>query len=194
MGDARGTEEAESFGACAQRLSAAFALDGDEPPGRDADRVRSALLTILIARYLSLGVTELHEIVDESLTRLVNESRRQGRALDSAAGWLRTTAANLALDQLKAPRKEALDDRSHAIEDEFAARLLERLASDDQIKSGMHVAIEEGDDVAVRIVIEYLDLADEMPGSPSTRAVAERSGYSHTTVQEALKRFRRYVQ
>lgn len=192
MGEGIGTREADSFTASAQRLSGAFALDGDEPPSRDVERVKSALLLILLARFGPLGAAELCDIADEAIARLLNESRRQGRALDNAAGWLRTTARNLAHDRFKGPQLETLDDHE-AVEDEFATRLLERLTSDDQVKRGLRAAVKAGDDVAVRVVVDYLDLADEMSGSPSTRAVAERCGYSHTTVQEVLKRFRRYL-
>jgi hypothetical protein len=190
-----GVEEGNSFTACARRLSAAFVLDGDkEPPSSDFERVQSGLTKILFARFhSSLGEADLCEICDESTARLLNESRRQGRALDNAAGWLRTTAVNLALDKLKSPRMEPLDDHEPTIKDEFEARLLERLTSDDQVARALQATIEGGEDIVVRIVCDYLDLAEEMPGSPSTREVAERCGYSHTTVGEALKRFGHYL-
>jgi len=183
-----------SFEECARRLSAAFAVDGSQPHSEDRDRVRSSLLTILVARFHALGVTELYEVADEAMTRLLKESRRQGNALDSASGWLVRTATRLALDQFKTPRRESLDDSDAAIEDEFTARLIERLESDDQVSRGLRHAVEAGDEVAVQVVGDYLDLADEMTGFPSSRAVAQRCPYSHTTVQEALSRFRQYVE
>lgn len=190
-----GMKEGDSFAACAARLSVAFAVDGgEEPASSDLERVRSGLMTIVLAGFhTSLGGAELCEIGDEAIARLLKESRRQGRGLDQAAAWLRTTATHLAIDRLRTSHSEALDGHEPTIKDEFEARSLERLASDNQVKQGLLIAIEAGDYVDVRIVCEYLDLAYEMPGSPTTRQVAERCGYSHTTVAEALKRFGRYL-
>jgi DNA-directed RNA polymerase specialized sigma24 family protein len=150
------------------------------------------LLTILFSRFSSLGPAELCEIADEAVKRLLEESQRQGRTLDNAAAWLRKTASNLAIDRVRRAREDRLDDES--IGDEWSARVLERFESNDQVKRGLAIAIEKRDYVAVHVVTDYLDLAAEESGFPSSRAVAERCGYSHTTVLEALKRFRRYME
>jgi DNA-directed RNA polymerase specialized sigma24 family protein len=154
--------------------------------------VRSGLLILLFVRYSYLGAAELCEIADEAVARLLEESRRQGRSLDNTSAWLRRTAKNLAIDRLRRHREEPLDNET--LEDELSGRLLERFESNDQVKRGLAIAIEEGDEVAVHVVTDYLDIADEESGFPSSRAVAKRCGYSHTTVQDALKRFRRYIQ
>jgi DNA-directed RNA polymerase specialized sigma24 family protein len=184
--------DSNSFKDAVQRLSAALAADGNSPREEDRERVRSGLLMILFIRFSPLGASEICEIADEAVARLLAESRRQGHALDKASAWLRRTALNLAIDRLRRTRVEPLEDE--AVEDEYSARLLEKLESDDQVKRGLMIAIEKRDEVAVRVVTAYLDLADEISGSPSTRAVAKRCSYSHTTVQEALKRFRLYVE
>lgn len=181
-----------TFKDATRRLSAAFAADGDLPRDADRERVRSGLLMILFIRFSSLGAAELCEIADEAVTRLLEESRRQGRSLDKASAWLRRTAINLAIDRLRRIREDRLDDET--VEDELSGRLLKQLESNDQVKRGLAIAIEKRDEVAVQVVTDYLDLADEESGFPSSRAVAKRCGYSHTTVQEALKRFRRYVE
>jgi hypothetical protein len=181
-----------SFRDAAWRLSVAFAAGGDSAREEDRQRVRSALLMILFFRYSSLGAAEICEIADETVKRLLEESEEQGHGLDNASGWLRRTAINQALDHLKRVRVEPLEDGS--LEDELSTRLQERLESDDQVKRGLAVAIEKGDEVTVQVITEYLDVADEEPGFPSSRAVAERCGRSHTTVLEALKKFRGYVE
>jgi DNA-directed RNA polymerase specialized sigma24 family protein len=181
-----------SFKDAARRLSAAFAADGDSPYEEDREQVRSALLMVLFIRFSSLGAAEICEVADETVKRLLEESRRQGRSLDNASAWLRRVAINLALDHLKRVREEPLEDEN--VEDELSTRLLERLESDDQVKRGLAIAIEKRDEVVVQVVTAYLDLADEEPGFPSSRAVADRCGRSHTTVQETLKRFRGYIE
>jgi DNA-directed RNA polymerase specialized sigma24 family protein len=181
-----------AVGAAAQRLSAAFAADGSQAREEDHERVRTALLTVLVVKVSALGATEICDVADEATTRLLEESRRQGRALDHAFAWLRRTATNLAIDRLRRLRLDSLDDDS--IEDELPARLLEQLESSDQVKAGLKVAIEENDIVVVQVITDYLDLADERDGFPSSREVAERCGYSHSTVLEALKRFARYIE
>lgn len=186
------SREPGNFKDAARRLSAAFAADGDRPRGADSEHVRSAVLKILFIRFSGLGTTELFEIADESIARLLEESRRQGHALENASAWLRRTAMNLALDRLRRVRDESLDDET--VEDDLSARQLERFEDKDQVSRGIGVAIEERDEIAVQVVTDYLDLADEEGRFPSSRAVARRCGYSHTTVQEALKRFRGYLE
>jgi DNA-directed RNA polymerase specialized sigma24 family protein len=185
------SDDSDGVGEAAQRLSAAFAADGSRVREEDYERVRSALLTVLLVRASSLGAAELCEVADEATTRLLEESRRQGRALDSSFAWLRTTAVNLAIDRLRRGRVAPLEDES--IEDELPARLREKFESKDQVLRGLDVAIAKHDDIVVQVVTDYLDLADEGTGFPSSREVAERCGYSHTTVLDTLKRFARYL-
>lgn len=176
----------------AQRLSKACAADGEQVDRGDFERVRSGLLAVLFAHFSSLGAAGLCDIADEALARLTAESRRQGRALEKAFAWLSRVATNLAIDELRRAREDELDDET--MEDEHPARLVEKLERDDQVKRGLDIAIEKRDEVVVQVVTEYLDLARELDGFPSSRAVAKRCNYSHTTVQEALRRFRDYVE
>jgi hypothetical protein len=42
------------------------------------------------------------------------------------------------------------------------------------------------------VVTVWLDMAQERGKEPSSRRVAERTGVSHTSVNQALRRFRSY--
>ena len=113
--------------------------------------------------------------------------------LDNAAGWLRKVTINIAIDRLRSQAHESLSDYPETAEDDIATRLLDRIVTDDQVRHGLKKAIEEGDEMVVRVVGDWLDLAREFGYCPSSRTVAERCGYSHTTVQAALRRFSRYL-
>jgi hypothetical protein len=78
-------------------------------------------------------------------------------------------------------------------DDDETARLLDRAAGKQSIQLGIEEAIRAGDSVAVHVVTEWLDLAEETGETPPSRTVAERCGCSHTTVNQALTRFRGYL-
>jgi DNA-directed RNA polymerase specialized sigma24 family protein len=182
----------DTFADCARRLSAACSLDGASPESRDFERVRVDLIRSLLARFHFLGPDEIAEFADEAMERLVRESRRQGRELANPAGWLVTVAGNLAKDRLKRQDPEPLPHED-CVADTKAEKLLGHLEAKDSFDSAIATAIREGDDVAVRVVQVWLEMAEETGEAPSSRAVGTRCGYSHTTVQQALARFVRYL-
>lgn len=169
-----------------------MAVDGREPDAGDYSRVRDGLNLLLLARFRTLGPDEICEIGDEALVRLLRESRRQTKALDEAGAWLIRVGGNLARDRLKKldPTPLLNEDR---VADDQATRMLERLADKDHVDSAMGTAIREGDDVAVCVIRDWLDLYGETKKAPSSRTVAQHCGYSHRTVQMALRRFGGYL-
>jgi DNA-directed RNA polymerase specialized sigma24 family protein len=181
-----------SFSDSAKRLSTAFALDGLEVDRRDHERVREGLRRSLVSRFHTLGADELLDIVDEAVTRLLRESRRQSRALENPASWLVRTATNRAVDRTRILAHERFpEDEGH--DDDETARLIARVVDHDMLSNGIDTAIRRGDRVCVQVVTAWLDLATETGESPSSRAVGERCGYSHTTVNNALSRFQSYL-
>ena len=183
-----------SFRKCAQRLSAELAINGSQPSASDYTRVRSALNLILRARFISLRPDQIADVTDGTIERLIRESRRQQGPLDNAAGWLVTVAANLALDLLRGndPYPHLMADGEGTEEDE-ATQLFERLTAVDHVDGALADAIAAGDDTCVIVVTTWLDMAEQLGEAPPSRAVAEESGYSHTTVLKALARFARFV-
>lgn len=177
----------------AARLSAHFVAEEGEPPRADYEVVRDALQAFLLARFATLGPDELLDVADEALFRLFDESRRQGQALANPSSWLFTVAARLAIDRLRAAGKMAEGPDTQPDDDRLAG-LLDEDASRWAVEAAFARAYAAGDHVCVRIVTVWLDLAAELGYAPSSREVAERVSYSHTTVNEALARLRRYLQ
>lgn len=181
-----------AFSESAKRLSVAFAMDGHEVARRDHEHVREGLRRSLVSRFHTLGADELLDIIDETIARLLRESRRQSGALDNPAGWLVKTAHNRAVDRMRSLAREQLAQEDRHDDDE-SARLISRVADHDMLSQGIETAIRCGDRVCVHVVTAWLDLASETADSPSSRAVGKRCGCSHTTVNDALSRFRSYL-
>lgn len=175
----------------AQRLSE-LSADGDDRAGDAADLelVRSTLETFLAVRYSSLGNDELLDLVDEAVARLFEQSRREG-ALERAGAWLFTVVRRLAIDRLRTLRHDRTD--VPCLSDDELARLIDRMATSRRVEVAFQRAGASQDHVCIRILKTWLDLAEELGAVPTSRDVALLTGYSHTTVNDALARFRRYL-
>lgn len=137
-----------AFSESAKRLSVAFAMDGHEVARRDHEHVREGLRRSLVSRFHTLGADELLDIIDETIARLLRESRRQSGALDNPAGWLVKTAHNRAVDRMRSLAREQLAQEDRHDDDE-SARLISRVADHDMLSQGIETAIRCGDRVCV---------------------------------------------
>lgn len=129
------------------------------------------------------------------LKRLRSESQERVR---HPAALLLVIARRLALDQLRSAwvqRTEPLPEELLEVpgDDDAIAALLSRDATAEVIADAMRTAAQQGDDVAVRCVAVWLDLAEQHGAAPTSREVAALASVSHTTVAVALARFRRYL-
>lgn len=183
----------ESISAAARRLSASFASAGAEPPAGDHEQVRTALQTFLLAHFPTLGADELLDVVDETLARLLRASRDRGGPLEHPGAWLFTVARRESIDRLRRDRSEPLEIGDLIDDDDALAALIDRNASRTVIEGAFRHAYAASDHVAVRVVMTWLDTAQATGAEPSSRALGEQIGYSHTTINEALARFRGYV-
>lgn len=179
------------FGPAARRLSRAFAEDA-APSGEDHAAVRAGLIRALLARFRSLGPDELLDVVDEAVIRLLSESRRQGSELDKPAGWLVRTASNMAHDRVRRQARSG-ELRHEPWRDDETFQLIEAAWSSQSIRTALAQAVAAGEWTVVTVVTAWIDLASETGSAPSSRQVGQRVELSHTTVNEALNRFRGMV-
>jgi hypothetical protein len=183
-----------AFTAAAQRISAALARHDDRAvAGPDYATVKAELGRILFIRFRSLGPDEILDFVDESIARLVRESRRRGEALENAAGWLVRVGGNLAKDRFRVLSHET-DAEPDGVEEDETVDVIGRQTSEAMVDAALKRAIAAGDATTVKIITDWRDLTDETGLTPSSRDVAARSGYSHTTVNEALASFKSYLE
>ncbi len=75
-------------------------------------------------------------------------------------------------------------------EDEALARLLDAEAARSDVLEAQARAVKDKKFTLVRVVSEWLVIAERTGIEPSSREVAEVLGLSHTTVNEALREFR----
>lgn len=133
-----------------------------------------------------------------ALLELAASESSQPAEVRNPAAYLTWLARNRAIDRLRSASWKALHAPEARIEpqgeheDDAIARLLDRNATAVAVRDAMGAALDAQDHLAVRIVTIWLDLAAELGEPPSSRTVAERGGVSHTTVNQALRRFASY--
>jgi hypothetical protein len=59
------------------------------------------------------------------------------------------------------------------------------------LEEAIRAADAAGDSVGIRVVLVWLELAEQLDGTPNQRQVAARAGVSHVTVGNVLTRFRK---
>jgi DNA-directed RNA polymerase specialized sigma24 family protein len=181
------------FADAAKRINSALARRDDAAvTSADHALVLQTLERILFVRYRALGPDEIFDTASEAVARLLRESRRRGVPLDNPAGWLRTVAGNIAKEKLEDLGHFADSDEEPADEDETLS-VISRLGDQDAFVRALELAIADRDETTVRIVTDWIDLEEELGRSPSSRQVGEKTGYSHTTVNQALSRFGEYL-
>jgi hypothetical protein len=180
------------FKTAAMRLSAHFAGGPAHTAEEDFKTVRDGLDAFLLSRFEALGADELLDLVDGAITALLEQSQELGKPLDHAGAWLFRVAGNAAIDRLRRTHDfSMLADPPR--DDDALAALLDRDASGRSVKAALAHAVRLGDHLCVRVITEWLDIAEELGDAPASRTVAERVGCSHTTVNDAKARFAEYL-
>jgi hypothetical protein len=171
-------------------------LADDAPVSGDLRAVEAELLRRL-SSYEPRVDTEA--VAQEAILRLLQllRSESQERVRHPAA-LLLVIARRLALDQLRSARVQRTEPLPGELleapgDDDALAALLSRDATAQVVADAMRTAAHRGDYVTVRCVAVWLDLAEQHGAAPTSREVAALASVSHTTVANALARFRRYL-
>jgi DNA-directed RNA polymerase specialized sigma24 family protein len=120
-----------------------------------------------------------------------------GDPVRNPAAFLTWLTRNRAIDRLRAQTRHSPEPLETATarlggDDEAIARLLDHAATTDRVEAALRVALERDDALTVRVVTIWLDEAEATGAPPASRQIASRAGVSHTTVNQALRRFRGY--
>lgn len=187
----------EDFDLAVDRL-ARSATDGvaERASGDDLSVVIDGLCRFVEATYPVLPRSEVADIVDEAIfafTVAVAEGRVDlGRR---PAAYLTTVARNEAVRRLRRVMPEPLEDQREPDGggEEAAADFLDAISDQAAVEEALRAAAEEGDVIVVRVVACWLDLAETTGQTPSYRDVAREADVHHSTVADALDRFRSYL-
>jgi hypothetical protein len=182
----------EEFDVAVQRLLRT--IDGGEAASTaDLDRIQRVLANFLAARFPDLGDPD--DVASEAVARFT-QAAQQGLvdARRRPAAYLIRIARNASLDRLRQEGRVDVvpepPDLEGGLDDQAIVQLLNRDASCHLVSDAISAANLAGDHMVVVIVTIWLDLAESLSQAPTTREVGERAGVSHTTVVDALKRFR----
>lgn len=165
----------------------------------DFRRVLAALVRFVTA--FGFNPDDAEEVAQEAI---VQAYRRDLGEIENLGAFLFWTARNRAIDRSRRARRRAgtetltasVEDVAavshYSAEDDGIAALIERDASGALVEHGLRAANAADDRLVVRVVAAWLELANETGEAPSSRDVAPRAGLSHTSVNQALSRFRDY--
>ncbi|HEX8743350.1 MAG TPA: hypothetical protein VF712_09455 [Thermoleophilaceae bacterium] len=189
--------EARAFDEAAARLTAGL-TEGDRV-GRDDFRVVVQWLTRWLVRRFGLSEQDAEDAAVAAIEGMYEVGRADAAApaIRKPVAYLVWAARNRAIDKLRRQTIVNAHERAELgpgviDDDERVAALLERDASVSDVRSAMQAAAEAGDDLAVRVIGVWLNMASELGEEPGSRAVGERAGVSHTSVNQVLRRFRSY--
>jgi hypothetical protein len=158
----------------------------------------TAELPRLLHRRSQLGGRDPQDIAQEALERFVRmASVGRVNPEGSPAGYLMTIAMNIVrTDARGAPEAIPVADIAPAGEADTdkVTRLLDQMASADDVRRALARAYRKGDHMAIDVVRAWLDLAHRLGEEPTSRAVAVEVGVSKSTVANVLARFRGYLE
>ena len=206
---------ATPFEAAARRLLGGFSGGESSASGEDLD-----LVTTVLARSVrGVGVRSREDAEEIAHEAVFRASRAKRDHVSHAGAYLLAIAKHLAIDQwrkdVRRAGKEVLTGDIaefatahygdtfetseggplgyYSAQDDAVAQLLEQTITARAVEHALRAANSADDVVTVRVVSTWLELAETTRRPPSSREVARRAGVSHTSVNRALQRFRRYV-
>jgi DNA-directed RNA polymerase specialized sigma24 family protein len=142
------------------------------------------------------ATSEPDTVVSAVLERFV-AAVRSGKVEPATAGaYLATALRNAAIDEQRRSRvrrehPERLAAVRSAEADDAVTRLLDANAARDAVHQALKLAADDERYSLVRVITQWLDLAERDGEPPSSRDVAIVLGISHTAVNQALSTFRR---
>jgi DNA-directed RNA polymerase specialized sigma24 family protein len=164
--------------------------------------VRHGLNTRLATHMPALAQQNRADVVSESLLRL-HKAVRAGRVDPdlSPAGYLWITTRHAAVDDLRAHwRREVPDSQTaesrpegEVADDDDIARLLEHDATRSLVVAAMRLARADGKHELNAHISQWLELAEHLGYSPTTREAGDALGVNASTISRALQEFGEYL-
>lgn len=188
------------FDAAAARLFASLSAGTTTETGSKDLQTVAGWLGRLLSRSYRLSEFEAEEIAQEVIVKVLEVARSPGDRLEeirNPGAYLAQLARNKAIDHIRRRARgdvELSDELSEVLpshDDEIAA-LLDASANAVLVRAAMRAASEAQDHLTQRVISTWLDIADELGEVPTSRDVAKRAKVSHTSVNQALKRFKGY--
>jgi DNA-directed RNA polymerase specialized sigma24 family protein len=151
-----------------------------------------------LRRYVTARFPDLDadDVVQATITGLLERGHRIDD-VESARAYLLGATRYRAIDTLRARNRrpqvplEAIGEQPTG--DDDVARLIDLSATRASVYESLQASVIAGDELLVRVVTVWLDVAEEQGHAPSTREIAPLVGVSHTSVAKALERFRRVL-
>jgi len=177
----------------AAALTAALA-DGLDPPGEEYLTVREALLRLLRAER---NRSDADELVDAVLDRFMRRARTGAIKPALSGDYLTQSIVNARIDRQRAHARHVsveLQEADSASEDDAIFRLIESEAARQEIYAALQEAFRQRDATVVKVVLEWIRVAEQGRREPTLAEVGAAVGVSPQAVADALGRFReRYV-
>jgi RNA polymerase sigma factor (sigma-70 family) len=172
-------------------------------PSRDYEVVSRALRRF--ARGLGVPASDVDDVVSEAIAEaLARVSDRDQEQVRKPGAYLFRTTRNRAFDWRRRTQTrdsevlvENVDDatyskRYYSNDDDATVRLFDSDATAERLEDALRAADAAGDELLIRVVGEWIDLAEKLGKKPSNRAVGRAIGISHTSVNQVMERLQNY--
>lgn len=191
----------DTFDDAATQLFHAFAQGDDATIASQNVRTVADRLHRLLQRSYGLSSAEAEETAQDVIVKVIELARTPGGGLDQVrnpGAYLTRLARNRAIDQIRRSSRDDAElspELAHSLpsRDDAIAALLDASATAARIRAAMQTADRLGDHLALETVRLWLDMADKTGEPPSSRDIATKARVSHTAINQALRRFRRYL-
>lgn len=144
---------------------------------------------------------EVADIVSEVTLILLTRNESEKPEIENWEAFATSTAEKVVLTRMRSigrrETREEIYERNPAVTDAqpdaLVAAKFEKTASVHDVVTAMEFARSTGDNVAIRVITVWLNIADETDSVPKRINVARRANVSPPTVDAALKRFKSYL-
>lgn len=189
----------DTFDAAAAELFHAFVRGDSSAAVSTSIRKVAEHLRRVLERGYELSTDDAEEITQDVMLTVLELAQEPGNLdeVRNPPAFLMRMARNRAIDRLRRSSRQDVElspevASSVASRDDAIAALLDKTATAAGMQDAMRAADAAGDYSTLEIVRLWLDLADELNASPTSREVADRAGVTHPTVLNALNRFKAY--
>jgi hypothetical protein len=167
-----------------------------EEPAADDVAVVQRTLDIYLGQ-MGLDVDARQDIIQETMLLVLSGVRRGIVDRDgNLAAYVRTVALNCFRDasRYRARRPTVHSDAvPEPASDGELARLIDALATAEDVGAAMNAAINDGEMDLANFISDWLTMAGRPGGKPTLREAAKALGTNHVRVERELERFAHYL-
>lgn len=168
---------------------------GEQLTNRQFSDLRADLHRVVRRTTSSLSSEDVSDVADEAIAKFLS-AQQQGRVhRRTALAYIRKIAKNETISRARRIRATSpLEDDQEDVTDNAIALIITRGSDAQTVERILAEAAASGNRTRTRVLNTYLDIAQSLGRSPSSRQVALLAEVSHSTVQAVLRQLRKELE